>query len=506
MDYLFYKSSKSYPVVGLDILDLRNKYWSKLEEESYEIMDEWTRTVQKNPQNIEVILSGARKILGVELPFALISEEVLSWHHHSPSNEMRIIVPQNVDYIFEFSLNESTQYGIEMEYDPDRYNDYNNEHEADLEYLYEFTEGDLRKQKIKLKLLHRTNLKAQKPGERFFLFIRNFNRTSAAIFQKYEPRFYKLDSRMNDRKLVNITYNSIPEPKSDKPVAVIVHGFMSFTEENFDPLKKALVASDLYSAIYGFSYPPNRMGIRDSGAELKKVLEDARLLFGERKIDLYAHSEGGLVCRSMIVRDLKNCDLEKLNIRHLVTAGTPHLGTPLANMALQGLKMVNFSIYIVNMLIGSCLHGHNLESIHIMKQLMLYSYLSKTGNLGLKDLATESEFLEDLNLRCQIDSFNIDGSVILVSYELPDHSTVRSSERIWFNLINCVFKKNNDSVVSTESSAYEFTPSKPFITLPGTGKHSQYYGDREKADVIVNAVVSLERVPATQLNTPLTNV
>lgn len=499
MDYFFYKASKKYPVVGSDILDLRKENWKELEHNSYQYMEDRAEILRNHLQNIEETLKGMREILGVQLPFTLISEVVLQRIHSPRLNEIRLIVPENVDHIFEFSLNELSHNGIEMEYNPNQYNVYNNEHGADSEYLDEF-EREFRTRKPKLKLLHLSEYKAQKkPGERFFLIIRNLNRTSAAILRKYKPRLYELDSELNDKQLKDITYKQIPEPKSDKPVAVIVHGFMSFTEDNFGPLKEALVASDQYSGIYGFSYPPNKMGIRDSGAELLKVLKDTGLLYGKRKIDLYAHSQGGLVCRSMIVRDLKNADLTKLNIRHLITAGTPHLGTPLADRALKGLTLPNLSIYIVNMLIDSCLHGLSLESIYDMKHLMLHSYLLRTENLGVKDLAPGSEFLEDLKNRCQIDNFNIDGSVILVSYELSDYSTFRLDQRLWFNLVKCIFKEEkNDSIVSTESSAYKFTESRPFLTLSGTGEHSQYYGDKENAEFIVNEVVSLKRVPATQ--------
>lgn len=496
MDFVFYKTSASAPVkipsLESGILDLR-KDWTVLERESFE--------------NLTKTLEAMRRILDVQLPFSLISEDVLrrlDWPQHWSS--MLFVVPQDVDHIHEFSIDESSEEGIDMEYIPEQYYVSNDDARVDQEYPTRIARRDQTyptriggQDGAQLDFFHLSRFQAQRPGKRFFLFMRNFKRTTAAIFRKYKPRLYELDAELNDKQLKDFIYKPVPVSNSDKPVAVIVHGFMSFTEENFGPLKESLVASDEYSQIYGFSYPPNKMGIRDSGAELLKVLTDTGLLYGRRKIDLYAHSEGGLVCRSMIARDLKNVDLTRVKIRHLVTAGTPHLGTPIADLGLKLCTLPNLAIFIANTFIDSFLFGTNLESIYNMKHLMLHNYLSRTNHLGLKDMAPGSDFLADLQDRCLVDNFNIFGSVILASYELTDYTTRPLPIRKWLDALNRVLGQvKHDSVVPVESSAYRFTESRPFVCLCDTGFHSQYYGDKSKAADIVNTVVALERIPVAQ--------
>ncbi len=64
---------------------------------------------------------------------------------------------------------------------------------------------------------------------------------------------------------------------------------------------------------------------------LNQYLDDIRQHFPDQKIHLIAHSAGGIVARLALVNNYSQNN--KYNVAQLITIATPHLGSPIANMA-----------------------------------------------------------------------------------------------------------------------------------------------------------------------------
>ncbi|MCW8930214.1 MAG: alpha/beta hydrolase [Gammaproteobacteria bacterium] len=64
---------------------------------------------------------------------------------------------------------------------------------------------------------------------------------------------------------------------------------------------------------------------------LKQYLDDISKHFPQQKIHLVAHSAGGIVARLTLVNNAAQTD--KYNVLQLITIATPHLGSPIADMA-----------------------------------------------------------------------------------------------------------------------------------------------------------------------------
>lgn len=118
----------------------------------------------------------------------------------------------------------------------------------------------------------------------------------------------------------------------EKPAIVFVHGILGFdaivlpgiTIHYFRKLPESLSspAADILFA---------KLPVVGRIAERAWRLKNFIFRIGSRRLILIAHSMGGLDCRYLIQRfDPEKC------VKILVTVGTPHRGTPLADWLLQG--------------------------------------------------------------------------------------------------------------------------------------------------------------------------
>lgn len=142
------------------------------------------------------------------------------------------------------------------------------------------------------------------------------------------PSVYKQD--------FNKDWKSIPTPAfGPGRVAIVVHGILNDLS-NLTELAaylKDLKRSDgspYYQAVYGLN-TEWRAGIADNGALFGKLLAAGGN--SETVIDVFAHSQGGLVSRDAIEQELPNHATHP-TISRLFTFGTPHLGVPLPGLQL----------------------------------------------------------------------------------------------------------------------------------------------------------------------------
>lgn len=127
----------------------------------------------------------------------------------------------------------------------------------------------------------------------------------------------------------------VSDPVEDAPFTVmLVHGFMGF--EDIGPIEgfagvtehlESLGTEDQPVEVYAPALPP----IAGTSARAAVLAEEVDYALGETgatKIHLICHSQGGLDCRALV---------SELGYSHkvaaIVTVGTPHHGTPLADMA-----------------------------------------------------------------------------------------------------------------------------------------------------------------------------
>ncbi len=76
---------------------------------------------------------------------------------------------------------------------------------------------------------------------------------------------------------------------------------------------------------------PSEAPIEIQAAQLSQYLNALTEQYPQQKLHLIAHSAGGIVARLALVNDY--AAQHKYNVAQLITIATPHLGSPIANMA-----------------------------------------------------------------------------------------------------------------------------------------------------------------------------
>jgi hypothetical protein len=117
-------------------------------------------------------------------------------------------------------------------------------------------------------------------------------------------------------------WRALLQPGREQRVLLYVHGFGSSTEGSGGGLFVPELAAG-YDAILGYDHPTvGHTPLENALALLERIPDDLQL-----SVDLVAHSRGGLVVRSLV----ELIDWQpKLRPFRLVTAGSPHAGTRLA--------------------------------------------------------------------------------------------------------------------------------------------------------------------------------
>lgn len=119
------------------------------------------------------------------------------------------------------------------------------------------------------------------------------------------------------------SWRALLPPGDERRVLLFIHGFGSSTQGSGGGVFLPELAAG-YDAVLGFNHPTLSADPEENArAFLAHVPEDLRL-----SVDIIAHSRGGLVARSLV--ELV-APLDRFAPRRLVTFGSPHGGTELAN-------------------------------------------------------------------------------------------------------------------------------------------------------------------------------
>ncbi|MCD1261782.1 hypothetical protein B5M42_023580 [Paenibacillus athensensis] len=324
--------------------------------------------------------------------------------------------------------------------------------------------------------------------------IRKVYLSFRSVFHRFAPRLClaePADSRA-DRVRDTPWDEALPQMReamlAGKPAAVIVHGFASKAEMNFQALKLELLERGDYGAVIGYSYPSTRQSITESGDQLFATLEQAGILQQVSQIDLYAHSEGGLVVRSMF-----KTRSEQLGgkVRHVVMAATPHLGTPIAAYGDAVVDQANTLAECAAHLVSSALSGGK-ETAAAMLHLLLYACSqSKAKDPGLEDMIPKPDnlFLREINQT----PLRPAGKVFITSGYVDAAVEGLLMKKIY----GLIFKSEpHDGVVPLASGLGLERSDAVHIPLDrAVGGHSAYYNDEPSgwAKRIVEAVLGGEQ-------------
>jgi len=130
--------------------------------------------------------------------------------------------------------------------------------------------------------------------------------------------------------LVGAAYEARTRDRRRRAPIILLHGY-AMNRTNWIWLGRALVRRGLGPA-YGFSY--SWLASADANArKLARFVDEIAAREGAERVDIVAHSMGGLVARYFI---------ERLGgarrVRHLITIATPHRGTRWARLAIGRMR------------------------------------------------------------------------------------------------------------------------------------------------------------------------
>lgn len=118
-------------------------------------------------------------------------------------------------------------------------------------------------------------------------------------------------------------WRALLPPGGERRVLLFIHGFTSSLATNYTNQWIGQFAQG-YDAVLGYNHPTIWCDPEQNAVELLKLIPDDLRL----SVDLLAHSRGGLVARSLVELVEPRA---QFNVRRVITNGTPHAGTRLAD-------------------------------------------------------------------------------------------------------------------------------------------------------------------------------
>jgi pimeloyl-ACP methyl ester carboxylesterase len=174
-------------------------------------------------------------------------------------------------------------------------------------------------------------------GQKFDKLVIEFNLVRNPDYQKkaFESRFYLLKYQNG---VFTMTQNVTPPPAGQRPV-IIIHGWQlpswsedyeSYVRGVSEGIVKYLTSLGLENKyeFYGFAYDPDYDIYYYSAPALAQYI--SRYFGSSDSIILIAHSMGGIVAR------VYNKYYRNKPVKTIITLGTPHHGTPFANLIFGG--------------------------------------------------------------------------------------------------------------------------------------------------------------------------
>lgn len=203
------------------------------------------------------------------------------------------------------------------------------------------------------------------------------------------------------------------EPGRQQRVLLFVHGFMS-NADNSLPREWIKAFAPRYDAILAYNHPTISVDpFQNAGDLLAQIPDDLRL-----HVDLLAHSRGGLVARSLV--ELQE-HTPKLTVRRLLTCGSPHAGTILADYE-RWERLVSIGMTAASWALSAT--GVAAPLAFVPK---IVEYLLRAGGQFVVDLPGAAAM--------------IPGGAFLGKLNAPDHTTL--AERVPYAVVTSTFKPDS---------------------------------------------------------------
>jgi pimeloyl-ACP methyl ester carboxylesterase len=277
--------------------------------------------------------------------------------------------------------------------------------------------------------------------------------------------------------------------ESAENIVLFVHGIIGDTTEMTKSAirakKKEKPIYDNYQLVLTFDYESVSTSIEQTAADLKARLEAIGLVAGHgRKLDIIAHSMGGLVSRHFI---------EKLEgnqvVTRLIQLGTPNMGSEAAQLT----DIVKtYSMLAIN--------GLPALAPWMTPLTLFANYLVKNAQVTLNQLKPTSDFLKKLNDGTDpgIPYHIIAGNTKLIKKTYPKETTFiqkvianLKEQGVYYVLEQSIFKSDNDLVVRTESAkgiAGKEGRAQPITEVEIANDHLSFFYKPEGLKALVDVI------------------
>jgi hypothetical protein len=272
-------------------------------------------------------------------------------------------------------------------------------------------------------------------------------------------------------------WRALLPPGRQHRVLLYVHGFASSIAAGGGALLVPQFASH-YDAILAYDHPTLGLSPIDNARQLLDMIPDELQL----NVDLVAHSRGGLVIRSLV--ELLDWT-PKLHPNRLLTAGSPHAGTLLADPKHWD-RLVSMA-----MTLGSWLASIGGGAFWAPKLLEFVLKAAAQGIFSLPGLAAmipSSDFLQQLNAP-GVASLNerVPYGAVTSSFAINNVAQQGFRQAFMALAVQAFMGEPNDLVVHTASAleidkiSRTLAPDQQFRT---TVDHGSYFQNAEVADFV----------------------
>lgn len=264
-------------------------------------------------------------------------------------------------------------------------------------------------------------------------------------------------------------------PAQEHPILLLLHGFNSTTERSL-PTQWIPALAPRYAAILGYTHPTfTRDPLQNALDLLQQIPPDVRL-----RVDILAHSRGGLVARSLT--ELQPPD-PKLHVHRLITYGSPHAGTALAQHAHWD-RLISIGFTGLSWLTRLSGAGPALTFVPRGLELLLRAGSQLLFDLpGLQAMAPTSDFLRILNAPSSLPT---SARYAAVSSDFNPVSITEQGfrEALTAMAAQVFFQSDNDLVVTTDSMTSIDLPSPAvappnFLVFHTNVDHFSYFNQAE---------------------------
>lgn len=193
----------------------------------------------------------------------------------------------------------------------------------------------------------------------------------------------------------------------------------------YDNLWSALKNAGYQEGVDLFAFPYNwRLDNAYTAQLLKDKIDEVQNITGKNKVDIIAHSMGGLVTRYYIENELFKTDndgIDEIDIDQVIFLGTPHLGATKSYLTWEGGELgPQVKDFLMEMVFSaeadywnySSLFEYiqNLPMISVKQLLPIYDYLKDKDTGIIKTYPNSypaNEFLQDLNLPEKLEKMSL---------------------------------------------------------------------------------------------------